>query len=123
MRRTAIFFTVLLFAATLGAIPRALADDACGSPGNPCPLQKWMQDNMGSKLKDGDLVSLAAGFDKLTTAPDATWSDWSKYARDGAAAARKGGDDGKRGAKAACKGCHDAYKTKYKTSYRTRPAP
>ena len=27
------------------------------------------------------------------------------------------------GAKAACKGCHDAYKDKYKAQYRSRPAP
>lgn len=127
MKRLPSFFlaAVLAFAGVLGAMPRvASADDACGSHANPCPLQKWMQSSMGSKLTDGDLAAVAVGFDKVATmSPDATWTDWAKFARDGAAAARKGGDEGKRGAKAACKGCHDAYKTQYKTRFRTRPVP
>jgi len=125
MKRSLVFCVALLISATLGAQPSvASADDACGTRANPCPLQRWMHDNMGSKLSDGDLAAVASGFDKLAaTSPDPAWADWAKLAKNGAAAARKGGDDGKRGAKAACKGCHDEYKTQYRARFRTRPAP
>lgn len=102
----------------------ASADDACGGRSNPCPLQKWMQDNVGSKLADGKLTDVATSLDKVATiSPDATWTDWAKFAKDGAAAARKGGDDGTRATKAACKACHDKYKNDYKTKFRTKAVP
>jgi hypothetical protein len=122
----AMLLGVLLAAAFAGVVPRiASADDAaCGSRTNPCPLQKWMQDNVGSKLSDGKLDEVAASLDKVANmAPDPTWTDWAKFAKDGAAAARKGGDDGTRAAKAACKSCHDKFKTDYKTKFRTRAVP
>jgi hypothetical protein len=113
-----------LFAAL--AVPQlASAQDAsCGSKTNPCPLQKWMQDNVGSKLADGNLAALATSLDKVATiAPDPTWTDWAKFAKDGAAAARQGGDTGTQAAKAACKSCHDKYKSDYKTKFRTKAVP
>jgi hypothetical protein len=80
-----------------------------------------MQDNLGSKMMSGKLDEVAVSLDKLATmSPDPTWTDWPKLAKDGAAAARKGGDDGTLAAKASCKGCHDKYKTDYKTRFRTR---
>ena len=109
-------------AALFGFATAASADGECGSRANPCPLQKWMQDNVGSKMSDGNLDAVAASLDKAATMnPDATWTDWAKFAKDGAAAARKGGDDGTRALKAACKSCHDKYKTDYKAKFRTRP--
>ncbi len=99
-------------------------DASCGSKTNPCPLQKWMQDNMGSKMMDGNLDAVAASFDKVATmSPDPSWADWSKVSKDGAAAARKGGDAGTQGAKAACKACHDKYKNDYKQKFRTKAVP
>lgn len=113
-----------LFAAVAAFVQPAAADGECGSRSNPCPLQKWMQDNVGSKLSDGKLDDVAASLDKVATmAPDPAWADWAKFAKDGAAAARKGGDDGTRGAKLACKSCHDKYKTDYKAKFRTRAVP
>jgi hypothetical protein len=114
------------FAGVVGstAMNASVQDAACGSRSNPCPLQKWMQDNLGSKLQDGKLDDVAAGLDKVATmTPDPTWTDWSKFAKDGATSARKGGDDGTRGAKAACKSCHDKYKNDYKTKFRTKAVP
>jgi hypothetical protein len=121
-RLSAVFCASLLFAAFA---PNVVAQDAaCGSKANPCPLQKWMQDNIGSKMSDGNLDAVAAGLDKVATmSPDPTWTDWAKFSKDGAAAARKGGDDGTQGAKAACKSCHDKYKSDYKTKFRTRAVP
>ncbi len=83
-----------------------------------------MQDNVGSKLSDGNLGAVATSLDKVATmSPDPTWTDWAKFAKDGAAAARKGGDDGTQAAKAACKACHDKYKNDYKTKFRTKAVP
>ena len=102
----------------------ALAEDACGGRTNPCPLQRWMRDNMGSKLADGKLDAVATSFDALAAmSPDPSWSDWVKLSKDGAAASRRGGDDGTRAAKAACKSCHDQYKTLYRSRFRTRAVP
>jgi hypothetical protein len=121
----AIALGVLLFGVSASVLPRAAsADEACGSRTNPCPLQKWMQDNVGSKLSDGNLDAVATSLDKVATiSPDPTWTDWAKFAKDGAAAARKGGDAGTQGAKSACKSCHDKYKSDYKTKFRTRAVP
>jgi hypothetical protein len=121
------FAAALVGAALFGAVMPSVADaqDAsCGSKTNPCPLQKWMQDNIGNKMADGKLDEVANALDKLAAmSPDTTWSDWSKFSKDGAAAARKGGDDGTRATKAACKACHDKYKNDYKAKFRTRAVP
>ncbi len=127
MKRSSVAILVgsFLFAAAIAVVPSASAQDAsCGSKTNPCPLQKWMQDNMGSKMMEGDLAAVATSFDKVATmSPDASWGDWAKISKDGAAAARKGGDEGTQGAKAACKACHDKYKTDYKQKFRTKAVP
>ena len=115
----------LSFAVPLALVPQASAQDAsCGSKTNPCPLQKWMQDNVGSKLADGNLAAVATSLDKVATmSPDPSWADWAKFAKDGAAAARTGGDTGTQGAKQACKACHDKFKSDYKTRFRTKAVP
>jgi hypothetical protein len=122
----ALLLGAMSFGAAFAFVPsRADAQDAsCGSKTNPCPLQKWMQDNVGSKLADGNLDAVANSLDKVATmSPDASWTDWAKFAKDGAAAARKGGDAGTQGAKQACKACHDKYKNDYKTRFRTKAVP
>src|SRR4051794_10833469 len=81
---------VLAFAAVLGTAPSALADDACGTKENPCPLQKWMRANMGTAAAAEDTAALAKALGKAATfSPDAGWT-WAKIANDGAAAAKKG---------------------------------
>ncbi|MEO8800394.1 MAG: hypothetical protein ABI551_21055 [Polyangiaceae bacterium] len=103
-------------------VPRvAYADDACGTKANPCPLQKWMKQNMAPDLAAGDNAGLAAALDKVAaTNPDPSWTTWSTIAKQGADAARKGDVAG---AKASCKGCHDGYKAKYKAQYRMKAPP
>ncbi len=99
----------------------AFADDACGSKENPCPLQKWMRQNMAPALAAGDNAGLAAALDKVAkTSPDSSWSSWSTISKQGSDAAKKGD---LAGAKASCKDCHDAYKAKYKAQYRTKAPP
>ena len=98
------------------------AQARCGSPGAaPCPLQAWMRLNIALALSSNNMSALASGLDrsaKLT--PDAAWQSWATFATQGAAAARRGDMSG---ARAACKGCHDAWREAYRTKYRMRPIP
>ncbi|MGO8994369.1 MAG: hypothetical protein ACLQVI_13705 [Polyangiaceae bacterium] len=118
---------VMLGAAAIAAAPAASADDACGTKENPCPLQKWMRQNMAPANASGDMAALATDFDKVSKiAPDAKWNgsdpkaNWDAIARAGVAAA-KASDAA--AVKAACKGCHDAFKDKYKAQFRTKAVP
>jgi len=104
------------------AAPRFASADppaACGTTDNPCPLQKWMRANMGAALSAGDMDALGKAFDKAgTMAPDAAWTTWAQFAKQGSAAAAS---KDTAAVKAACKACHDAHKANYKSQYRTRP--
>ncbi len=120
---------LLIGAAAVGAAPTlASADDAsCGSKENPCPLQKWMRQNMASAMSSGDMAALATAFEKSEKfAPDPKWNGpdpkqhWDAMSKAGIAAAKA---NDAAGVKAACKGCHDVYKSKYKEQFRTRPVP
>jgi hypothetical protein len=120
---------IVLGAAAIAAAPTpASADGAtCGSKENPCPLQKWMRQNMSAAMTAGDMAALATAFEKAAKlAPDPTWNgadpkaSWDAIAKVGLAAA-KANDTA--AVKATCKGCHDAYKDKYKASFRTKPVP
>ena len=114
--------------AGLFAAPRfASADDAgaapaapaCGTSDNPCPLQKWMRANLGAAQAAGDMDALGKAFDRAATlAPDASWTTWGQFAKQGSTAAAA---KDVAGVKAACKACHDAHKDNYKTKFRTRP--
>lgn len=59
-------------------------------------------------------LDAAAGF-----AP-AGYTNWVSIAKDGANAARAADENG---VKAACRGCHEQYKAKYRAEIRTRPIP
>jgi hypothetical protein len=118
---------LLIGAAAIAAAPApASADDAsCGSKENPCPLQKWMRQNMAPPMAAGDMAALGAAFDKAAKmSPDPKWNggdakaNWDAVSKAGVAAA-KAGDAA--AVKAACKGCHDLFKDKYKAQFRTKP--
>jgi hypothetical protein len=104
------------------ASPIAQAAATCGKPGAPpCPLQKWMRGNVAKPLSENDTAALAAGLEKTATlVPDPAWSSWGTLARSGAAAAKRGDTAG---ARAACKGCHDAWRSEYRAKFRLRPIP
>lgn len=116
-----------IMAAVLGALalaPRSAsagdtAAPSCGTTDNPCPMQKWMRVNMGTPLAGGDLDTVGKALDHVAPlTPDPAWSIWAKSSNEGSAAAKK---KDTAGVKASCKSCHDAYKDKYKSLYRTRP--
>ena len=117
---------VVLGAAAIAAAPSvAVADNACGTKENPCPLQKWMRQNMAPANASGDMPALAAALDKAAGfAPDPSWNgkdaktNWDAIAKAGAAAARANDASA---VKAACTGCHNGYKDKYKENLRTKP--
>jgi hypothetical protein len=120
---------IVLGAAAIAAAPLpASADDAsCGSKENPCPLQKWMRQNMASAMSSGDMNALGAAFDKVSKiAPDPKWNggdakaNWDAIAKTGIAAAKA---NDAAAAKAACKTCHEAFKDKYKATFRTKAVP
>ena len=93
------FGVVLAFSAVVAALGvgafRAQAEGpaTCGAKGQPsCPLQGWMEKNMGDPFDKKDLAKVAASLEKVATmAPDPKWNDgptgWSKIAKDAAAAA------------------------------------
>jgi hypothetical protein len=118
---------VMLGAAAIGAAPTASADDSCGSKENPCPLQKWMRQNMAPANASGDMGALATDFDKVAKiAPDPKWNgadpkaNWDAISKAGQAAAKA---NDAAAVKAVCKSCHDAFKDKYKAQFRTKPVP
>lgn len=126
------FGVVVLFSAMVAAFGfgsfGAQAEDAktCGEKGQPsCPLQGWMEKNVGEPMDAKDLAKVAASLEKVATmAPNPKWNEgdngWAKIAKAGAAAAKAG--DGA-GTGASCKACHKAWRSQYKKEFRMRPVP
>lgn len=123
MNRTAI---VTMFASSAALIfglnAAANAQTECGGPGAaPCPFQAFMRASVAAPLAKDDTDALAAGLEKASKlSPDPTWKSWEKFALDGAAAAKKGDLTN---ARAACKGCHDAWREPYRAKFRSRLIP
>lgn len=94
----------------------------CGGPGlPPCPLQAWMRAAIAAPLAANNTPALAAGLERTAgLQPDPGWGSWRTIALQGAAAAKKGDVAG---ARAACKGCHDAWREAYRRQYRGRIVP
>jgi hypothetical protein len=121
-------FTLLIAALAGAAHPGestsdvAQAQGTCGAPGlPPCPLQGWMRSNVASQLAANNMSALATGLERAARlAPDPAWTSWAAFASQGAAAARKGDVAG---ARASCKGCHDAWREAYKAKHRMKPVP
>ena len=79
-----------------------------------------MKKNTASAMAAEDLPALAEAFDKIVTFAPAGYTNWVSISRDGASAARAGNLNA---AKGACRGCHDQYRTKYRTDLRAKPLP
>jgi hypothetical protein len=107
----------ILAAIVAGAIGAAVlpseagAVEQCDGKAKPCPLQKWMRDNVGTPMASGELATIAKSMEKARKFGGADMKDWDKLAKKTAddAAANKTDD-----VKADCKACHDAYKDAYK---------
>jgi cytochrome c551/c552 len=95
---------------------------SCGVPGQaPCPMQAWMRASIATPLASNDAASLVAALERTARlAPDASWTSWGTFAANGATAARRGDIATTR---ASCKGCHEAWREKYRAGYRARPLP
>lgn len=99
---------------------------ACGEEGQPdCPLQGWMKEHAGPAAEDGDATRLEEAYTQIAGfAPDPAWNagatGWRALAEDGATKARNGDV---RGARAACKACHTAWRDRFKAEHRHDPVP
>ena len=95
----------LLTAAALAALPAGAAPDTA---------LKDVMKKMGGLSASGDAKSMASLFAETKGKAKPEFANWSSLADQGKAAAEKGDLDG---AKATCKGCHDAYRNDYKSKY------
>jgi hypothetical protein len=74
-----------------------------------------MKANTGPAMAGLDFVAMTAALDRVVAfAPDG-YTNWASIARDGSSAGRVQNLDGVR---AACRGCHNQYKDKYKREMR-----
>lgn len=101
--------------------PVAVSDSGADA-GLARPLQAWMKKNMTPAMNAQDFDALGANLDTVVLfAPkEAGYGNWVSISKDGKNAAN-GADLG--AVRAACRGCHEQYKSKYKTELRARPIP
>lgn len=110
----------------MGASHARAGDTPCGKKGQPmCPLQEWMENELGAPMEKGDAKAVAEALTRVASlAPDPSWNEgeqgWAKIAQEGAAKA-KAGD--LKAAGASCKGCHSAWRKKYRAEHRPRVLP
>lgn len=110
----------------VGTTPPAQAPVACGGEGRPkCPLGQWMEDNVQAAAEDGNTARLAELYTKMAGwAPNPAWNtgatSWRAIAE---AAAVKAAAGDMRGARAACKQCHRAWRDRYQAEYMGRAVP
>jgi hypothetical protein len=91
----------------------------CGSPGKPpCPLQRWMREQVAAPLSAKDYRALEQSFERIAQLnPDpAGWANWTKIAKEGATAARQ---RKLAGVRSTCGRCHRAYRRAYNARHRT----
>lgn len=105
---TALIGTVL-GAALLAAPAWALGDKEL------TPLGKWMKPNVGAPMAGQEYATVAASMRVVAgRVPSGNYGNWASLSTQAAAAAAKGDLNA---IKAACKGCHDAYKTQYRSEH------
>ncbi len=76
-----------------------------------------MQANANPATASGDAAEIAKVLDQIAAFGPPPYPNWASISKDGARAARAGDVPA---AKAACRGCHDQYKAKYKAEMRDR---
>jgi hypothetical protein len=101
------------------AIALAAGMAVAGEP--KTPLGRWMKPNMGAPLAGQDFDKLKASFDVVGGKPPP--GDYSQWASTSVAGSKASAAKDVPGIKAACKQCHDAYKTKYQNEFPTRSFP
>jgi len=125
MQKTWVAVLAVAVAGVVGAaaLPStAIAEVQCNGTTVLCPLQKWMRNNAGAPMANGDFAAVIKGMERIKTFGGPNMTDWTKMAQ-------KTIDDLKANktddVKADCKMCHDAYKAAYKANpvLRNRPLP
>ena len=98
------------------------AGTGCGDAGtSDCPLQAWMRANMYPRMRVQDWQGIADSLERCSKlAPRSGYPNWVSISIDGANAARAADMEA---VKAACRGCHEQYKDKYRAELRSRPIP
>jgi hypothetical protein len=104
-KKNLILGLALSLSAVMAAVPAAAAPDTS---------LKDVMKKMGGLSASGDAKSMAALFAETIGKAKPEFANWGSLADQGKAAAEKGDLDG---AKATCKGCHDAYRNDYKSKY------
>jgi hypothetical protein len=91
----------------------------CGDMGLPdCPLAVWMDAGPNNFLHLNLMTPLAAALRRLATIEPSGYPEWDTWALAGAASAER---DDRDGVKRACAGCHDQYRSRYRSEIRGRP--
>lgn len=105
------------------ATARDAGAEAGACDGGDCPLQGWMK-QIWPHMKANDYEGTAKLLERCAKlAPgDAktAYPNWVSISLDGANAARAADMEA---VKAACRGCHEQYKDKYRAELRARPLP
>jgi len=110
--------------AAIAPIADASIDAAPGAcDGGDCPLQGWMK-QIWPHMKANDYEGTARLLEQCAklAPPNAktAYPNWVSISIDGANAARAADMEA---VKAACRGCHEQYKDKYRAEMRSRPLP
>lgn len=86
------------------------------------PLGKWMKKHMGTQMAGQDFAGLKESLDLVAQKPppSGSYPKWASFCQAGSAAATK---QDVAGVKAACNGCHNAYKDQYIKEFPTREFP
>ena len=99
--------------------PDHVAQATCGQPGLlPCPLQRFMRENVALPLARGETKSIGVSLRKVATIGPSEFTSWSAIASQGADAAEQGNTAALR---SACNACHQEYRAAYRAKYRAKP--
>ncbi|MFO0677322.1 MAG: cytochrome c [Polyangiaceae bacterium] len=106
-------------AAAAAAPAGETSEPTCGKKPLPdCPLQAWMKGNVAGALASEDFATLATGFDRIGAMAPPGYATWASLSSQGSAAAKA---NDMAGVRAACSGCHNQFRNKYKAEMRSRP--
>jgi hypothetical protein len=110
---------------TASQTPTPIASSSAAADAGSFPLQVWMKQNMTPPMKAKNWLGMADSLEHAATLAPPNYAatgyvNWVSIAKDGANAARAADLDA---VKAACRGCHEQYKTKYRAEMRARPIP
>lgn len=97
----------------------ATAEPTCGKKPLPdCPMQGWMKANAAGVAAGDDAAALGAVLDRIARMAPPGYAGWAQISTEGAAAARSGDT---KGGRAACSGCHNQFRARYKAEMRAAP--